>query len=352
MNQGLAYLYLFPIMTTPTSRTTHQKKSVHERSIVQNDQGHKQTDSICRAISQANNKTLDSSQVHHTSTSDSLSDIHPNNASLGLKRKASGLSLKGKAATTAAPDGGISASSLLSKEPSLPVLVNPPAIAMRLPMSSNPLYKFQTRTKRSLEQSPSPASFSINSILHSLQADDVTQIDVESSIEGIAQIYARNNLSLSNSYGFHRTPIGSGPDLDDETEEEDNRLTLDTNAAIQHTSNLETVEELPTPLSGHSRKGSDLPDLLDPKIVSPPKPFNNSITDSGDDGPLQPLAVWQIRARQGRTTSRSVSGLSIGIEARGNTESFTVEDHPDLRHDVSGNASSRAIRQLQRVAGK
>ena len=352
--------------SSSSSRTTHQKKSVHQGSGLQDDHAHKEVvDPASRSLPRTNKKsTLSSNRVQHAIASSDSPLVVPTSSSSSsstsprLKSEVSRQSLKSKAvAATGILDKGLSSSSSSSsspvpREPSSPVLVNPPASAMHLSMSSNPAYKIHTRTKRPLEKSPSPASFSINSILSSLQSDDITQADVECSIDGIAQIYARSNLSLSNSYGFHRTPIGSGPDIEDEIEDEDHRLTLDTNAAVQHTKNLETVEELPTPLSSHSRKGSDPLEMFSIQATSTTVPSTSSIADPEDDGPLQPLATWQIRARRGKTTSRSVSALSIGIEARGNTESFTLQDHPDLRHDVSGTGNSRAVRQLQRVAGK
>ena len=251
-----------------------------------------------------------------------------------------------------------SRSSTLTREPSSPVLVNPGTSRssgkMHHSVSPHSFLQNQTRTHNQNTGTPLPpppaTSFSISSILSSLQLDASIQDDINS----IAEIYGKSCLSMANEYASHRSPIGPGPDIEPSLESglDEGRmipsLSLDTNAALHHANSLETVEELPTPMSDGSRRPSNAFEVHGSEGITT---SSSAVNENGHAKSHGFLSVWQARARKGRANGRSVQGLSSEVKASGHSEPFTTKQPSELREDVSGSGGSKAMRQLMRLTG-
>ncbi|CAF9907944.1 MAG: hypothetical protein GOMPHAMPRED_006027 [Gomphillus americanus] len=298
-------------------------------------------------------------QPDHVSTSSQSTnpfDVARNPSALS-KTATSSHPVKSKVTPDATPTSASSRSSTLTREPSSPVLVNPGTSRssgkMHHSVSPHSFLQNQTRAHHQntgVPPPPPPASFSISSILSSLQLDASIQDDINS----IAEIYGKSRLSMANEYASHRSPIGPGPGVESIGENglDESRmipsLTLDTNTPLHHANSLETVEELPTPMSDGSRRPSNAFEAHGPEGFTTTSLAGN---ENGHARSHDFLSVWQARARQGKASSPSVQGISSEVKVHGHSETFSTEQPSELREDVSGSGGSKAMRQLMRLAG-
>ena len=174
---------------------------------------------------------------------------------------------------------------------------------------------------------------------------------------------------MANEYTAHREPVGPGIDPvrvgEDGAEFErdddgpgDQRLVLDTSGAgsIYRTgaTELETVDEAPTPISEGSRGHQLGGDTYGSNSANPSRsPTASAVSEEmGITSRWGFLDVWERGTRLGRGRAAGTSLDAVEVNAIGEAESFgVVGPNPELRDDISGPGGSRAVRQLMRVAG-
>ena len=174
---------------------------------------------------------------------------------------------------------------------------------------------------------------------------------------------------MANEYTAHREPVGPGlgdgvqigedrAEAGEDEGFEQGHYHLPTLDTTYRATELETVDEAPTPLSEGSRS-HQIGDTYNSNTANPSRSPTASAASDAEAAMSRWgfLDVWERGAAlgQGRGASRSVLGLSgMEVEAIGKAESYASGAHgrnTDLREDISGAGGSRAVRQLMRVAG-